>query len=240
MNRKRINVIACLLLISSITSFHFVHSDEDDAAYKTLRNNMVKHQIEARGVKNALVLHAMRSVERHLFVPQKYRNHAYMDSALPIENNQTISQPYIVALMTELLEPKPEHKILEIGTGSGYQAAVLAEICEDVYTIEIVEPLAKQAKTLLTSLGYHTIQFKTGDGYQGWEEHAPFNGIIVTAAPKQIPQPLVDQLKEGGRMVIPVGDVNQTLMLLIKTDGELQKKEIIPVRFVPMTGQAQK
>ena len=240
MNTSRCILFGAAAFLLFVFSAVYVFSDGEESKYKLLRESMVKNQIEARGVKNELVLHAMRTVKRHLFVPAKSREYAYRDSALPIAENQTISQPYIVALMTELLQSKPEHSILEIGTGSGYQAAVLAEICGNVYTIEIVEPLAKQAKSLLTSLGYQTIQFKTGDGYQGWEEHAPFDGIMVTAAPKQIPQPLVEQLKEGGRMVIPVGDQNQTLMLLTKKGGVLHKKEIIPVRFVPMTGEALK
>jgi protein-L-isoaspartate(D-aspartate) O-methyltransferase len=167
------------------------------------------------------------------------KSYAYEDSPLPIGENQTISQPYIVALMTELLGLKGGEKVLEIGTGSGYQAAVLAEIAKEVYTIEIIKYLADSADERLHRLGYKNVTVKYGDGYQGWEEHAPFDGIIVTAAPDHIPQPLVDQLKIGGRMVIPVGDTFQELKLIVKKDKNITEKNIVPVRFVPMTGEAQ-
>jgi protein-L-isoaspartate(D-aspartate) O-methyltransferase len=171
--------------------------------------------------------------------PEKMRRFAYEDRPLPIGEEQTISQPYIVALMTELLGLKGGEKVLEIGTGSGYQAAVLAEIAKEVYTIEIIESLANTAEERLQKMGYKNITVKWGDGYQGWEEHAPFDGVIVTAAPDHIPQPLVDQLKIGGRMVIPVGDYFQELKLLTKTEEGVKEKNVIPVRFVPMTGEAQ-
>ena len=208
--------------------------------YTKAREDMVAKQIVKRGVKNKVVLDAMRKVKRHLYVPDNMKVYAYTDGPLPIGEDQTISQPYIVALMTELLEPKPDDKVLEIGTGSGYQAAILAEIVKEVYTIEIIPELAKTAEELLNKLDYKNITVKCGDGYQGWKEHAPFDGIIVTAAPDHIPQPLVDQLKVGGRLVIPVGDFYQELVVITKTEKGTKKKSIIPVRFVPMTGEAEK
>jgi protein-L-isoaspartate(D-aspartate) O-methyltransferase len=199
---------------------------------------MVQQQISARGVHDQRVLDAMGKVPREEFVPIDQRQGAYNDSALPIGYDQTISQPYIVALMTEQLQLKPNDRVLEIGTGSGYQAAILAELGADVYTIEIVEPLAKDAETTLQRLGYKNVHVKTGDGYQGWPENAPFDGIIVTCAPDHIPQLLVEQIKEGGRMVIPVGPaMAQELYLLRKRNGEMQQSSILDVRFVPMTGE---
>lgn len=209
---------------------------EDD--FYNLRKQMVEKQIKARGVKDEKVLNAMLKVERHKFVPEKLQKYAYNDYPLEIGKGQTISQPYIVALMTELLELKGNEKVLEIGTGSGYQAAVLAEICKKVYTIEIISELAQNAEKLLKKLGYKNIKVKTGDGYEGWQEYAPFDGIIVTCAPEKIPEPLLAQLKEGGIMVIPVGDIYQELLQIKKIKGEIIKKSIIPVRFVPMTGKA--
>jgi protein-L-isoaspartate(D-aspartate) O-methyltransferase len=208
--------------------------------YTEERESMVEKQIETRGVKDKLVLAAMRKVPRHRFVPEKWRDQAYADEPLPIGEGQTISQPYIVALMTELLNMKGGEKILEIGTGSGYQAAVLAEIAKEVYTIEIICPLAQRAESTLKELGYDNVTVRCADGYQGWKEHAPFDGVIVTAAPDHIPQPLVDQLKVGGRLVIPVGDVFQELMVVTKTETGIRKTNVIPVRFVPMTGEAEK
>lgn len=201
---------------------------------------MVKEQIIARGISDRLVLEAMLKVQRHKFVPDEVKGLAYIDSPLPIGDNQTISQPYIVALMTELLGLKGDEKVLEIGTGSGYQAAILAEIVKEVYTIEILPSLANTALQRLQKLGYKNITVKCGDGYKGWKEHAPFDGIIVTCAPDHIPQPLIDQLKVGGRMVIPVGELYQELLLITKTSkSTITRKSIIPVRFVPMTGEAQ-
>ncbi len=212
---------------------------EDDFARK--RGEMVRSQIEARGVKDPLALGAMRKVPRHLFVAEKYWSEAYDDHPLPIGSGQTISQPYIVALMTEQLALKGGDKVLEIGTGSGYQAAALAEIAGEVYTIEIICPLADAAKERLQQMGYINISVKCGDGYRGWPEQAPFDAIIVTAAPDKIPQPLLDQLKPGGRMVIPVGGLHQELILIRKkTDGTIEQQSVIPVRFVPMTGEAEK
>jgi protein-L-isoaspartate(D-aspartate) O-methyltransferase len=205
--------------------------------YKSEREEMVKTQIEARGIKNPLVLQAMRSVHRHRLVPQKQRANAYQDRPLPIGDGQTISQPYIVAYMTDLLDPRKGMKVLEIGTGSGYQAAVLAEIVDEVYTIEIVEKLGRRAQNDLKKMGYDNIHVRIGDGYAGWQEHAPYDAILVTAAAPKIPQPLIDQLKEGGRMIIPVGPVGQLqeLVQVEKVDGKARTKSLLPVRFVPFT-----
>jgi protein-L-isoaspartate(D-aspartate) O-methyltransferase len=202
--------------------------------FNELREQMVKYQIEQRGIKDRRLLEVMRKVERHRFVPLLIRHLAYKDMPLPIGEGQTISQPYIVGLMTELLELKGNEKVLEIGTGSGYQAAILAELAKEVYTIEILPKLANRAERLLQELGYKNIKVKCADGYLGWEEAAPFDAIIVTCAPEEIPKPLIEQLAEGGHMVIPVGTEFQELKLLIKTKGKLIQKDIIPVRFVPM------
>jgi protein-L-isoaspartate(D-aspartate) O-methyltransferase len=200
-----------------------------------LRNRMVKTQIEARGITDEKVLQAFRNVERHKFVLPQYIPHAYADSPLPINEGQTISQPYIVAFMTDALDLKRTDKVLEIGTGSGYQAAILAELCDSVFTIEIFEKLGKKAQQLFDELGYDNIYTKIGDGYKGWPEHAPFDAIIVTAAPSDIPEPLKKQLAEGGRMIIPVGgDAVQELVLLKKRKGKLREESVLPVRFVPL------
>ena len=208
--------------------------------FKTMREKMVETQIKARGVKDPRVLSAVLKVERHLFVPKDLQTSAYMDQPLPIGEGQTISQPYIVALMTELLELKGGEKVLEIGTGSGYQAAILAELAKEVYTIEIIEPLATSAKKLLLQLGYQNIMVKAGDGYLGWPEVAPFDAIIVTAAPDHIPKPLLEQLKEGGRMIVPVGTYSQVLKKIVKRSGRIETTDVIPVVFVPMTGEGVK
>ncbi len=210
----------------------------NEISYAILRRKMVDEQIVRRGVKDRAVLSAMRSVPRHEFVPEEYRLSAYEDRPLPIGEDQTISQPYIVALMTELLELEGEERILEVGTGSGYQAAVLAEIAREVYTIEILKKLADSAQERLDRLFYRNIHVRHGDAYPGWPEKAPFDGIIVTAAPRRIPQPLVDQLVDGGRLVVPMGDFYQDLMVIMKKDG-LDQRRVIPVRFVPMTGQVE-
>jgi protein-L-isoaspartate(D-aspartate) O-methyltransferase len=203
--------------------------------FKTLRERMVNEQIIARGVKDKLVIDAMLTVPRHLFVPKSSQTIAYIDSPLPIGKGQTISQPYIVAFMTELLELKGNEKVLEVGTGSGYQAAILGEIVKKVYTIEIICELAQTAEKRLKELGYKNIQVRCGDGYIGWEEYAPFDRIIVTAAPDHIPQPLIKQLKNNGRMVIPVGAFWQELILITKDkNGKIKKSSTIPVRFVPL------
>ena len=207
----------------------------DSLQFAQQREHMVKTQIESRGVLDKRVLQAMRKVERHRFLPAEYLDYAYRDHPLPIGYGQTISQPYIVALMTEALNLKATDKVLEIGTGSGYQAAVLAEICPRVYSIEIVEELGRQSRALLDTLGYKNIRVKTGDGYQGWPEFAPFDAIIVTCSPTHIPPALEEQLAEEGRMVIPVDEeFYQELVLLVKVHGELKRTNIIPVRFVPM------
>jgi protein-L-isoaspartate(D-aspartate) O-methyltransferase len=221
-------------------SFMENNAQSDPLRMQEKREWMVKAQIESRGVKDSMVLKAMRKVPRHLFVPKSYQEEAYADEPLPIGEGQTISQPYIVALMTELLGLKGEEKVLEIGTGSGYQAAILAEIAKEVYSIEIICPLAERAESTLKELAYKNITVKCGDGYQGWKEHSPFDGIVVTAAPDHIPQPLVDQLKIGGRLVIPVGELFQELILVTKTEKGVKKENVIPVRFVPMTGEAEK
>jgi len=201
---------------------------------------MVETQIKRRGVKDENVLRAMRKVPRHLFVPEDQRDQAYNDYPLKIGHGQTISQPYIVALMTELLQIGPEDRILEIGTGSGYQAAILAELAAEVYTVEIVQPLAQSAEKLLDELGYDNIKVRAGDGFFGWPEAAPFDGVMLTAAPVRVPQPLLEQLKDGGRLVVPEGKFYQDLVVYEKVDGQIKRREVIPVRFVPMTGRAEK
>lgn len=212
--------------------------EADPSRFVKQREAMVRTQIETRGINDSTTLAAMRKVERHKFVPSKYQNQAYEDHPLPIGEDQTISQPYIVALMTQVLDLRKNEKVLEIGTGSGYQAAVLAEICDHVYTIEIIESLGQRAQKRLADLGYDNIHVKIGDGYQGWEKHGPFDAIIVTCAPTHIPEPLKQQLAEGGKMVIPVGQTfAQELVLLTKTNGKIRRKAIIPVRFVPMLGE---
>jgi len=207
--------------------------------FQKLRAEMVKSQIEARGVKNSDVLDAMKNVPRHEFVPVNNINQAYYDGPLPIGYNQTISQPYIVAIMTELLNVGEGDKVLEIGTGSGYQAAVLAEIVDSVFSIEIVCELRERADSTLKRLGYTNVLTKCGDGYLGWPEYAEFDAIIVTAAPEKVPQPLLDQLKDGGKLVIPVGDALQFLEIYIKRGDNFDRERHIPVRFVPMTGKAE-
>jgi protein-L-isoaspartate(D-aspartate) O-methyltransferase len=203
--------------------------------FETARNAMVRVQIVDRGVRNWAVIKAMRKVPRHLFVPKEYESEAYDDNPLPIGYGQTISQPYIVAYMTEVAEPGPSKKVLEIGTGSGYQAAILAEIVNHVYSIEIIPELAKESTERLKELGYKNITVKYGDGYKGWQEYSPFDIIIVTAAPDQVPKPLIDQLAENGRLVIPIGapQAVQELLLLVKKKGEIEKTRLTFVRFVP-------
>ncbi len=207
--------------------------------YAKLRKQMVEQQIIARGVKDPAVIRAMESVPRHLFVPESEMAYAYLDEPRPIGHGQTISQPYIVAFMTEQLHLKPTDRVLEIGTGSGYQAAVLAEIVDSVYTIEIVPELARIARERLQELGYDNVQVKQGDGYNGWPEKAPFDAIIVTAAPPNIPPPLLEQLKIGGVMVLPVGEYVQELVVVQKSDEGISMRNVLPVRFVPMTGKVQ-
>ena len=211
----------------------------EESAFAAARAGMVREQIIARGVTDSRVLTAMARVPRHEFVPQGRRAGAYEDCPLPIGHGQTISQPYIVAFMTAALNPKPGDRVLEIGTGSGYQAAVLSGLVAEVYSIEIVEPLAQRAAADLQRLGCGNVQVRAGDGYRGWPEAAPFDAIIVTCAPEQVPQALVDQLKVGGRMMIPVGPTYgaQELYLLRKRPGGLETQAVLPVRFVPMVGK---
>lgn len=224
--------ILITILIMCSTSLYSQKNDKYDAA----RESMVEHQIAARGITDQATLQAMRKVPRHLFVPPSYANEAYRDGPLPIGYSQTISQPFIVAYMTELVKPAKGKNALEIGTGSGYQAAILAEIVDTVYTIEIVPELAHEATARLKMLGYKNIITKYGDGYKGWPEHAPFDIIIVTAAADHIPDPLKEQLAEGGRLVMPVGDPAsvQYLVLLTKRKGKITEQRLEPVRFVPL------
>lgn len=215
-------------------------NNQQDSSLKA-KEWMVKTQIEARGIHNPLVLKALHTVPRHLFVPPELRNNAYEDRPLPIGYQQTISQPYIVAFMSEAINAQPTDRVLEIGTGCGYQAAILSRICHEVFTIEIVEPLAQQAQKTLTELGYSNIHTKIGDGYEGWPEAAPFDAIIVTAASPKIPPALINQLKMGGRLIMPVGEhlSNQSLIKITKTPNGLLEDHLMPVRFVPLTGKAE-
>ncbi len=213
--------------------------------YETQRKKMVRDQIEARGIRNPRILAVMRKVERHLFVKPEYLNMAYRDGPLPINCEQTVSQPYIVALMTDLLKLTPTSKVLEIGTGCGYQTAILAELAGAVYSVEILPSLAKSAKARLERLRYRNISFKEGNGHYGWQEHAPYDAVLVAAAPKVVPAHLVQQLSEGGRMVIPVGDSEQNLLLIQKksqtgagSEPFLETTEVTGVSFVPMTGSS--
>lgn len=214
-------------------------SADEEARFLMMRKRMVRIQIERRGIRERRVLNALLGVPRHLFVPEHLMERAYDDGALPIGEDQTISQPYIVAKMTELLDLEGDETVLEVGTGSGYQAAVLAKLAREVYTIEIVPSLARQAEARLRRMGYDNVSVRLGDGYRGWTEHAPFDAVMVTAAPDHIPPMLVEQLREGGRMVIPVGAENQYLTLLVKDKQGVKEERVIPVRFVPMTGEAQ-
>jgi len=208
---------------------------EQNDPFEADRLQMVAKQIERRGLLNERLLTTLRRVPRHLFVPSDQRSCAYEDRPLPIGEGQTISQPYIVAFMTDVLNLSRSDKVLEIGTGSGYQAAILGELSDSVFTIEINEPLGRKADKLLKKLGYTNVKVKVGDGYKGWEDHAPYDAIIVTCAPSHVPAPLKERLKEGGRMIIPVGGkFNQSLVLLRKTDNVLEEEKVLPVLFVPM------
>lgn len=233
-------MVALIILLCFIAYF-FVGRKKipEERTYKIAREKMVSEQIEARGIKDKKVLEAMRSVPRHKFVSSNLKSCAYEDRPLPIECGQTISQPYIVALMTELLKLNKKDKVLEVGTGSGYQAAILSKIVSEVYTIEIFEELGISAKKRLKDLNYNNVKAKVADGYYGWPEEAPFDAIIVTCASDHIPPPLIEQLKDGGRMCIPVGNVFQiqNLMLVKKEKGKISIKNILPVRFVPMLGE---
>lgn len=231
----------CVLVLFGMTLANRLSAADADP-FVVRRQDMVREQLAAPGrdLTNARVLAVMGRIPRHEFVPAAQRALAYADRALPIGHGQTISQPYIVALMTEQLNPQPTDKVLEIGTGSGYQAAVLSPLVREVYTIEIVEPLARRAEADLKRLGCTNVFVRTGDGYQGWPEAAPFDAVIVTCAPDQVPQPLIEQLKDGGRMIIPVGpEDHQELILLRRQGNKLERHAVLPVRFVPMTGKIQ-
>src|SRR5437588_9299153 len=238
MNRR---IAESLLLIGLVVVAACHKSAHSTSEFAAERQKMVQEQLKPRGVQDERVLAAIAKVPRQEFVPENMRAKSYSDSALPIGHDQTISKPFIVAFMTEQLRPQPTDRVLEIGTGTGYQTAILAELVKDVYTIEIVEPLAKDASARLARLGYSNAHVKIGDGFQGWPEVAPFDAIIVTCAPDKVPQPLTQQLKEGGRMIIPVGSgIDQQLFLLEKKEGQMAERAILPVRFVPMAGEAAK
>jgi protein-L-isoaspartate(D-aspartate) O-methyltransferase len=232
----RFSLIGCAALLLVVLSCHN-GSKAPAEDYDEARVRMVRNQIEARGIEDERVLEAMLAVRRHEFIPEQYRHYAYHDSPVPIGYGQTISQPYIVALMTQELSLSTADRVLEVGTGSGYQAAVLSKIVDEVYTIEIVEPLGREAEERLKRLGYDNVKVKIGDGYEGWEEYAPYDRVIVTCAPTDIPDPLIDQMKEGGIMVIPMGSAGfQYLYRVKKYMGEGQMERVIPVSFVPLTG----
>jgi protein-L-isoaspartate(D-aspartate) O-methyltransferase len=238
--RLGLTVAVCLVFMNGVAMTAAPEASDPRASeFEKRRLEMVRTQIEARGIANPRVLAALRAVPRHLLVPANVREFAYEDRPLPIGERQTISQPYIVAAMTELLDPQPDDVVLEIGTGSGYQAAVLSHLVRRVYTIEIVPELAERARRDLAALGYDNVEVITGDGYQGLPEHAPFDGVIVTAAPERIPQPLIDQLGVTGRLVIPVGRHSQVLKVVEKSAESLSSRDAMGVRFVPMTGIAQ-
>jgi protein-L-isoaspartate(D-aspartate) O-methyltransferase len=233
---------AVLGILSVTAAFLFATSrgDESEEIHEARRFQMVRDQIEARGIKQKLVLDALRKVPRHRFVPTGLRSIAYADGPLPIGGDQTISQPYIVAWMTELIEPNPSMKVLEIGTGSGYQAAVLAECVREVDSIEVIPALGQKAKVLLEELKYDHIRIRIGDGFAGWRERAPYDAILLTAAPpKVVPRPLLDQLALGGHLVAPIGRRDQRLVRITKTPTGFKQETLAPVRFVPMTGKAQ-
>jgi protein-L-isoaspartate(D-aspartate) O-methyltransferase len=246
MKRRTCGIAAVLgaLLLAPGCGDGFNGSDADppssDPTRQAERERMVERQIVARGVKDTAVLRAMRQVPRHLFVPVSYAPQAYRDGPVPIGHGQTISQPYVVAFMAEALRLRGDDRVLEVGTGSGYQTAVLAELARDVFSIEIVKPLAEQAAAKLKEQGYTHVQVRADDGYQGWPEHAPYDAILVSAAPDHIPQPLVDQLAVGGRLILPVGKkFFQSLLLIQRTPSGYERTTLLPVAFVPMTGEAE-
>jgi protein-L-isoaspartate(D-aspartate) O-methyltransferase len=233
MTRWIVAVLLAAACVQGPSAVAFQRADGFDVA----RLRMVDEQLRSRDIRDARVLDVMRKVPRHLFVPEPLRARAYEDSPLPIGYQQTISQPYIVAFMTQGLEVEPAHRVLEIGTGSGYQAAVLASLAARVYSIEIVEPLAARARSALAAMGYKNVEVRTGNGYLGWPEHAPYDRVMVTAAPDEVPPTLVQQLRVGGLMAIPVGDARQELRILRRTAAGLETLRTLPVRFVPMTGK---
>jgi protein-L-isoaspartate(D-aspartate) O-methyltransferase len=238
--RTLVPVGVVVLIGSAVCTLWAFGQPASEEMYRARRLEMVGTQIEARGVKDKAVLSALRKIPRHLFVPAMWRVQAYTDMPLPIGEGQTISQPYIVGFMTELIEPTKNMRVLEIGTGSGYQAAVLAECVGEVDTIEVVPALGKKAESLLGELGYRNIRVRIGDGYEGWTERAPYDAIILTAAPPaNVPRPLLEQLKLGGRLVAPVGRGDQNLVRITKTPTGYKREVLAPVRFVPMTGKAQ-
>ena len=238
--------IELLTSIFLLTSLYLLFSNNAPLLatdpYAQQIKRMIEHDIKGRGVKDRKVIEVMGKIPRHLFVKKSLRNKAYADHPLPIAQGQTISQPYIVALMTEAVKLKPTDKVLEIGTGSGYQAAVLTEIVKEVYTIEIRKSLAEMAEKRLEGLGYHNVKVKYADGYFGWEEYAPFDAIIITAAANHIPPPLIKQLREGGRLIVPLGSTlfYQTLTLVTKKKGDLDVEQMGAVSFVPMIGEVEK
>jgi protein-L-isoaspartate(D-aspartate) O-methyltransferase len=235
----RLAFVFLMILVVLVAGCRPPRDPGQEATFASARQKMVTEQIEGRGVSDKPVLDAMRRLPRHLFVPDQYVSAAYEDHPLPIGYGQTISQPYIVALMSEAVGVEPGQKVLEIGAGSGYQAAVLAELGAEVYTLEIIPELAQQASDRLSTLGYENVHVQNADGYYGWEEHAPYDAILVTAAPDHLPQPLAGQLKEGGRLIVPIGPQGavQTLWLFEKQAGELQATNLGDVSFVPLTGQ---
>jgi protein-L-isoaspartate(D-aspartate) O-methyltransferase len=240
--KKDVLFATALILLLSTVYVSAQHVQDEEAAFAKKRQLMVDEQLRARDITDRRVLEAMSRVPRHLFIDPRFRSEAYQDYPLPIEEGQTISQPYIVALMTQCLELKGKEKVLEVGTGSGYQAAVLAELADKVYTIEIQEGLAQKAAQILRRLKYERVEVKSGDGFFGWKEQAPFDAIIVTCAASRIPPPLVEQLKEGGRLIAPLGGTNevQVLTLVTKVKGQVKTRAISGVRFVPMTGEDKK
>jgi protein-L-isoaspartate(D-aspartate) O-methyltransferase len=230
-------VTLCACITLSTLAACAAKKNQNEPSWDVLaRRHMVTDQIQARGIRDERVLDAMLKVERHKFVPNMYEKLAYIDRPLPIGEEQTISQPYIVALMTECLQLKESDRVFEVGTGSGYQAAILSLLAEEVYTVEIIEVLADSAAQRLARLGYDNVHVRHGDGFLGWPEAAPFDAIIITCAPPKLPQPLVEQLAEGGRLIVPLGEDYQILTLYKKVGGTLQKEEIAPVLFVPMRG----
>jgi protein-L-isoaspartate(D-aspartate) O-methyltransferase len=246
----RLGVIACALFVSGPMGCCQAQDNDSGTAKKAetsaeekrnakLRNRMVDLHLVERGIKNKRVLDAFRTVPRHKFLPPNTRRQAYDDESIPIGEGQTITPPYDVAFMTEVLDPKPTDVVYEVGTGSGYQSAILSQLVKEVYSVEIHKPLSERASKVHKELEYTNIHTRVGDGYEGWPEAAPFDAIIVTCAPTKIPQPLIDQLKDGGRMVIPLGDrVTQSVWLVNKKGGKLVKRELKPTLFVPMTGRA--